>query len=116
MLEMIVFVTPPLNDLGDIKGDKKAGRQEDYPNSAWKRKYYTAFYANNARHSFSSWIPYADVRFTHFSLAEPVEANRRPRPHKGIGRQKGQCLCTHYYSSRWLLAAACPNETDESIK
>ena len=27
MLEMIVFVTPPLNDLGDIKGDKKAGRR-----------------------------------------------------------------------------------------
>ena len=27
MLAMMVFVTSPLNDLGDIKGDKKAGRR-----------------------------------------------------------------------------------------
>ena len=27
MLALMVFVTPPRNDLGDIKGDKKAGRR-----------------------------------------------------------------------------------------
>lgn len=27
MLAMMVFVTSPLNDLGDIKGDKEAGRR-----------------------------------------------------------------------------------------
>ena len=107
MLEMIVFVTPPLNDLGDIKGDKKAGRQEDYPNSAWKRKYYTAFYANNPdivfRHGYLTRTCVL-LTFHLLNLLKPTEDQDHIR--ESVGKKvNAYALTITALAGYWLLHA-----------
>ena len=56
------------------------------------------------------------VLFTHFSLAEPVKANRRPRLHEEPVGKKSVPMHLLLQLSLVIGCSACPNETDESIK
>ena len=63
MLAMMVFVTSPLNDLGDIKGDKKAGRRT-IPIVLGKENTIRLSMLIALGIGFSSWILYAISNFS----------------------------------------------------
>jgi geranylgeranylglycerol-phosphate geranylgeranyltransferase len=117
MLAMMVFVTSPLNDLGDIKGDKEAGRRT-IPIVLGKEHtvlisllitigmifaswvLFVHSYSIDGRNGFDLYKYFSAIRILSpltisgtcvliiFHLLNVLKRARRPKLHKRIGKQK----------------------------